>query len=114
MAHKKKRTNLKRHHWTVRETKIYLSYLENHMELFADYHARKSSKVFLNIAKLLKTRKSHQVKSHHQKMMNKCGSIPNIIALLREIKEVFDDSPSTQAEEDSNHPPIVQVPNDIW
>ena len=47
-------------------------------------------------------------------MMNKCGSIPNIIALLREIREVFDDSPSTQAEEDSNHPPIIQVPNDIW
>ena len=47
-------------------------------------------------------------------MMTKCGSIPNIIALLREIREVFDDSPSTQAEEDSIHPPIIQVPSDIW
>lgn len=114
MAQKKRRNNRKRHHWTNRETKIYLNYLQNHQELFVDYSARKRNKVFLSIARLLKTRKSQQVKSHHQKLMKKCGSFPNLISFLREIQEVFDDSPSTHLDEDSNSILEPQSSNDIW
>ena len=114
MAPKKRRCNRKRHHWTLRETKIYLNYLQNHKELFVDFRTRKSNKVFVSISKLLKTRKSHQVKSHHQKLMEKHGSIPEIIAFLREFQEVFDDSPSTNPSENSVLTPEVQTSRAIW
>lgn len=45
----------------------------------------------------MRTRSPGQVKSHHQKLMAKWGSIPNIIASLNEEQEVFGrESSSTQ------------------
>ena len=46
--------------------------------------------------------------------MQRCGSIPEIIAFLREFQEVFDDSPSTNPSENSASIPEVQTSRDIW
>ena len=114
MSPKTKRKTGKRHHWTSRETRVYLKYLQENEELFVDFKSRKSNKVFLNISKILKSRNANQVKSHHQKMVTKCGSIPSIIFLLRELQAVFDDSPSTGFDSESIFGQAIESPQPLW
>lgn len=86
---RRKRQNLKRRQWTLTESGHYLSFLQQHQKLFQDFKTKKEAKVFVKLAKQIRSRNTSQVKSHHQKMMIKFGSIPNIIIALLEEQEVY-------------------------
>lgn len=86
---RRKGQHTKRHQWTLQENKSYLLYLQQHHHLFKDFKTKKIAKVFVNLAQQVQTRTTVQVKSHHQKMVAKYGSIPNIIVYLSEEQEVF-------------------------
>lgn len=45
--------------------------------------------------------------------MEKVGSIPEIIFFLKEMGEVFDDSPSTRIDSDSDLLPENRSPSDL-
>jgi hypothetical protein len=69
--------------WTLKENMRYLVFLEEFAELFRDSQTRKKHQVFAIMARHVRTRRTSQCKSHHQKIFKLCGSVPAVIAHLR-------------------------------
>lgn len=65
--------------WSELEKTKYRQFLEANSELFDSRFQRKSCKVFCLLEKHIETKTKLQCKSHHQKMMQRFKSIPNII-----------------------------------
>jgi len=61
--------------WTNQENKIYLDYLEEYFGFFKTKSLRKKYEVFSDLGKKLGNRSSKQVKTHHNKMMQRFKSI---------------------------------------
>lgn len=55
--------------------------MEN-LDTFKIHQNRRKQRPFLQLSTILGTRKSIQVKSHHQKLMNKFHNVSNIILNL--------------------------------
>lgn len=65
--------------WRYDENYAYITYLSNFKWAFVDEFSRKKYQVYMHMSKFMKTRNHNQIKSHHQKMMLKYGSIDDII-----------------------------------
>ena len=72
--------------WTPNEEFLYVEFLKNNKDLFADVKERKKSKVFVAMSHHLKKRGPDQCRSHHQKMSIKYGNIDAIIEKITEEK----------------------------
>jgi hypothetical protein len=80
---KEKDSTFKFYGWDFAENYTYITYLSNFRSIFNSHEQRKRVKVFRHLAKLIKTRNPHQIKSHHQKMMLRHQSVDNIISFLK-------------------------------
>lgn len=69
----------KRGIWTLAETLKYIAYIKLNAEKFDTEDSRRDARVFVIMSQLIKTRKSIQCRSHHQKMMKYHGSILRIV-----------------------------------
>ena len=65
--------------WTYDETKKYAKFLRKYRSQFEDRVLRRKNKIFLRMAKFVKSRTSDQCRSHHQKVENKIKNIDMII-----------------------------------
>ncbi len=65
--------------WTLAETRRYIEFLRGHVDEFRDKQSRRNQKIFVFMAKIIKTRSPIQCRSHHQKMINRHGTIWNVI-----------------------------------
>jgi hypothetical protein len=78
----KKGTN---YFWTDAENRRYASFLQEFSHLFElSPEERRLKKVNLLMSKKVRTRNTTQCHSHHQKMLEKYGSIKNIIFQIKE------------------------------
>lgn len=84
-----KNPDYKRTNWSAKETRPYLRFLVEHEDLFFSYATKKKARVFMNISLRVKTRDPNQVKSHHQKLLNRHHTVKAIIVFLREQQEVY-------------------------
>ncbi|CAD8206038.1 unnamed protein product [Paramecium octaurelia] len=67
---KKKSTKskfFKKGHWTNKEHRLYLQFIESHKEIMSDSDQKKLNKIFKQMSDFLKTRSASQCRSHHQK-----------------------------------------------
>lgn len=70
--------------WNRAEQIAYVDFLDKNIEDMSTKLARKSRKVFLNMALLVKSRSADQCRSHHQKVLNYHKSVQEIIRYYRE------------------------------
>lgn len=66
----------------MEEQKLYLDFIKVHSDVIQDKKARRSEKVYKNMANIIKTRSAEQCQSHHQKMFLTNKTISNILKLL--------------------------------
>ncbi|CAD8206362.1 unnamed protein product [Paramecium pentaurelia] len=68
---KKKKFNkskfFKKGHWTNKEHRLYLQFIESHIEIMSDSDQKKMNKIFKQMSDFIKTRSASQCRSHHQK-----------------------------------------------
>ena len=57
--------------WTPEEDETYIAFLSVHKDIFCSQYKRRSSRIFVQLAKLLKTRSSEQCRVHHEKYEKK-------------------------------------------
>lgn len=75
--------------WTEEENLIYVNFLEKHQDEFASDSKRRSSKFFKKMADQLQIGKSNlQCRSHHQKMVNRYGSVQQLLQAFSAGEEV--------------------------
>lgn len=67
-------------HWTNKEHRLYLQFIESHKEIMSDSDQKKMNKIFKQMSDFLKTRSASQCRSHHQKFN------PNEFAVLTTVK----------------------------
>ena len=65
--------------WTEEENMNYLSFLKKNANLMQGKQSGKLWNMFKRMAKFVKTRNFLQCKSHHQKMLAKFETIPDIL-----------------------------------
>jgi hypothetical protein len=66
--------------WTERQQRRYIKFLIRYREKFElSFREKKISGLFLMLGKAVQDRDSLQCRSHHQKMVQKFGSIEGII-----------------------------------
>lgn len=75
---------LKFYSWDYRENYTYITYLNNFRGVFSRGDERRKEKIYTHISKLLTTRNSHQIKTHHEKMIMRHKDIDGIIDYLRQ------------------------------
>lgn len=66
--------------WTIIEHKNYIRFFNDHSYFAHDKDLRKAKKMFKMMSAYIHTRNHIQIKSHHQKLMVKYGSLDNVIA----------------------------------
>lgn len=71
--------------WTGSEEMRYVNFLEKNGTLFEQQRTRKLCKVFIRMAKFIRTRTSNQCRSHHQKMTLYHSTIDNIVTHFKEV-----------------------------
>ncbi|CAK57080.1 unnamed protein product (macronuclear) [Paramecium tetraurelia] len=54
-------------HWTNKEHRLYIQFIESHKEIMSDSDQKKMNKIFKQMSDFLKTRSASQCRSHHQK-----------------------------------------------
>jgi hypothetical protein len=64
--------------WTPAEQLVYVRFIMANKDIMATAELRREHRVFKHIADRLQARSSIQVKSHHQKLMQKFGKINTI------------------------------------
>lgn len=79
----KLKTRVKRlNSWSPQESYQYLSFLKIFHKYFASHETTRYIRIFRRMAKLIISRTSSQIKSHHQKIMKRYGSIENAIQYI--------------------------------
>lgn len=73
--------------WTLLEHQSYIDFFREHSYFAHDKLLRKSKKMFKMMSRHIQTRDPKQIKSHHQKLMGKYGSLDNILAKLEKLTE---------------------------
>ena len=68
--------------WSDQENRQYISFLRDNLELAKDEELRKKYQIFAMMSKVIPTRKSNQIKSRHQKLCKKYGSLDKILEAL--------------------------------
>lgn len=58
-------------HWKAEEQTLYLIFLKENREKFADREIRRLEKIFREMSRTVKSRGADQCRSHHQKMNKK-------------------------------------------
>jgi hypothetical protein len=80
---KKKESRL---HWKESEQRKYVNYLvENRKYFELSIKEKKARGIHTKLGRLIKSRSSNQCRSHHQKMLQKFGSITGIIEGFRSL-----------------------------
>jgi hypothetical protein len=70
--------------WTIPENKIYLNFLENHLNSFNSEAQRRMDRVFCQMSEVLdRKRTPDQCRSHHQKLLTRCGNVAGMVAYLK-------------------------------
>jgi plasmid maintenance system antidote protein VapI len=57
--------------WSSKENAVYLEFMRNNISDFTTEKARRTTKVFFRLSKILKKRTPDQCRSHHQKLQMK-------------------------------------------
>ena len=70
--------------WTTQENQTYLNFILQNIPDFSTEKARRTSKVFFRLSKILKKRTPDQCSSDHQKLQMKHGD--NVEAIVEEIQ----------------------------
>lgn len=65
--------------WSLQESYLYLSYLKVFHRFFENHEMTKYLKIYRRMTTLIVSRTSSQIKSHHQKIMKRYGSIESAI-----------------------------------
>lgn len=65
--------------WSDQEHLQYIRFFRDNMEFASDCNIRRTEKIFLQMSKTIPTRSSHQIKSHHQKLMKKHHCVETIL-----------------------------------
>jgi hypothetical protein len=65
--------------WSKKEQTGYIHFLETHHDTMQRSKLRKTKKIFIKMAKTVKTRVPEQCRSHHQKMMELHGTLEEVI-----------------------------------
>jgi hypothetical protein len=69
--------------WTITEQKIYISFLEENLEEMECRALRKTEKVYMKMAREVRTRTADQCRSHHQKVLKYHSSVEDIISYYK-------------------------------
>lgn len=75
----------------------YVRFFMEHMNFWENNLLRKSERIFIKMTDYIRTRKIVQIKSHHQKLLLKYGSINNIVLKLYEKIREYKESKSEAA-----------------
>lgn len=70
--------------WSISEQKIYISFLEENLQEMGCRTLRKTEKVFMHMARQVRTRTADQCRSHHQKILKYHNSLQDIIDYYKE------------------------------
>ena len=65
----------KKNTWSSQENHQYVNFFKDHMEFATNAELRKVEKVFNKMTQYIPTRTSIQIKSHHQKLLQKYKTI---------------------------------------
>lgn len=79
-------------YWCLKEDLYYYFYLKVKGDLYRTSSSRRRNQVFSTFSNILKTRKGSQVKSHHQKLMNKHKSIDKFLKYFQKRYSTLIDS----------------------
>lgn len=76
--------------WALPESKIYLNFLESHLDSFNSEAQRRVDRVFCQMSEALQRKRTpDQCRSHHQKLLTRCRNVERMVDYLREkIREV--------------------------
>lgn len=69
--------------WSGKENAVYLNFMRENVDDFTTEKARRTTKVFFRLSKILKKRTPDQCRSHHQKLQMKHQD--NIYEIMREV-----------------------------
>jgi hypothetical protein len=61
--------------WTSEENGIYIRFFQENPDFVLNKETRKRNKIFVQMGKLIPSRDPKQIKSHHQKLLIKHGTI---------------------------------------
>lgn len=82
---KRGRKSYTSYYWNMDENRRYLDFLRAHAGVFdLSVSEKKNMRVNVMMSKKVKSRTPQQCHSHHQKMMKKYGSIPNILEKMNQ------------------------------
>ena len=70
--------------WSKVEHLQYLTFFDENMESLRENCSNKAKKMFIRMAQYIPTRTASQIKSHHQKLLLKFGSVETILNKLTE------------------------------
>jgi dynactin complex subunit len=71
----------KQYHWTEKEHKKYIKFLADHPRIFdLSSNTKKKKKIHVKMSNFIKERTPIQCRSHHQKMINRYGTVEGIMS----------------------------------
>lgn len=71
--------------WTIDEHRGYLNFFRENMDFSRSHEKRKFDRIFVSMKKYVPSRTHVQIKSHHQKMLVKFGSIETVLDKLEHL-----------------------------
>jgi len=82
-------------YWTKNEDLLYIDFFERFPHFAESFAQRKANKIFIQMSKFIRSRTPNQIKSHHQKLLLKHGSLNNALAYLS-VTRKDSQEPTTQ------------------
>lgn len=75
---------IKRGAWTTEENKIYLNFIQEHLESFSSEKQRRMERVFCQLSEALNRKRTpDQCRTHHQKLLGRQSSVKALIDYLQ-------------------------------